>query len=43
MKLLYVLRIPLTLNAPSRGVPVAENNTDMGERCTFVESSARSE
>src|ERR1700751_3053852 len=31
-KLLYVLRIPFTLKAPSRGVPVAENRTDMGDR-----------
>ena len=28
----FVERIPFTLKAPSLGVPVAENRTDMGER-----------
>ena len=40
-KLLYVLRIPFALNAPSRGVdckPAAR-----GERWTLVDNSARSE
>jgi len=37
-----VLRMPFTLKAPSRGVPLAENEIAIGDLTALVDNSARS-
>ena len=42
IKLLYVLRMPLTLNEASRGVPLGEKESPIGDFTTFVASLSHS-